>query len=87
MIKSVLSNEAQGEGGVEGRVGLNVNKTKTDFGNSILNIECVICNVCFDMESSQEQSFTDITRTFLNNQDNLSSILGPSVCGTYLSVF
>ena len=45
MIKSVLSNEAQGEGGVEGRVGLNVNKTKTDFGNSILNIECVICNM------------------------------------------
>ena len=39
------------------------------------------------MESTQEQSFTDITRTFLNNQDNLSSLIGPSVCGTYLSVF
>ena len=60
MIKLVPSND----------VGVNVKKTSTDFGISILNMEYVICNMCFD--SMPGTIFFWHYNKLLNNQDNLS---------------
>ena len=53
MIKSVPSND----------VGVNVKKTSTDFGISILNMEYVIRNMSV-LIPCQEPSFSDITINF-----------------------